>query len=222
MRPDSTNPLSPPPNPNTLRVLIVEDEPDIARLIAVTLTPMRLDLRLASTGPQALAAFEQVQPHLVILDVMLPEMDGRQVCAKIRETSTVPIIMMTAMDSETAQLEGLKAGADDYIAKPFNPKVLAARVATHLRRVYRYDSQPTRETTEDEKRISARQSVIDSVVGHSTVERPERKLPPGWAGCDVCGYMGPRPKFDKENALGRKIAACPVCANTESIVFSLG
>ncbi len=207
-----------PPNPNTLRVLIVEDEPDIARLIAVTLTPMKLDLRLASTGTEALEAFEQVQPHLVLLDIMLPGMDGRQVCAKIRETSTVPVIMMTALDSEDAEMSGLKAGADDYITKPFSPKLLAARVAAHLRRVYKYDAQPTREETETERR----QRSIESTLGISSAPQAERTLPAGWANCDSCGYMGPRSKFDRESALGRVSAACPACGSGENLVFSLG
>lgn len=201
-----------------MRILIVEDEPDIARLIAVTLAPMKLDLRMATTGTQALEAFEQVQPHLVLLDVMLPGIDGRQVCAKIRETSTVPVIMMTALDSEADVLNGLKSGADDYIAKPFNPKVLAARVAAQLRRVYRYDAQPTREETEGERR----QRDIEQTLGIAPVARVERKVPPGWASCETCGYMGPRAKFDKENSQGRRSAACPVCGNADSLVFTLG
>ncbi len=220
MLPSSTSSTPPPPNSNALRILIVEDEPDIARLIAVTLTPMKLNLHVATTGPQALEAFYQLQPHLVLLDVMLPELDGRQVCAKIRETSTVPVIMMTALDSEEAELSGLKSGADDYIAKPFSPKLLAARVAAHLRRVYKYDAQPTREETEGERRQRSMESTLG--IAPETTSRGERTVPPGWASCEVCGYMGPRAKFDKENVMGRISAACPVCGNSDNLVFSLG
>lgn len=216
-------------NPNAIRILIVEDEPDIARLIAVTLGPMRLDLRMATTGLEALQAFEQIQPHLVLLDIMLPGLDGRQVCAKIRETSTVPVIMMTAMDSEEAQLDGLKAGADDYISKPFAPKLLAARVAAQLRRVYRYDAQPTREETAAERQQRAmeaetqrRQRAMEATLGIAPVAQGERKVPPGWASCESCGYMGPRAKFDQEDSKGRRSAACPACKNSEALVFSLG
>lgn len=208
-----------------MRILIVEDEPDIARLIAVTLSPMKLDLRMASTGTQALEAFDQVQPHLVLLDVMLPGMDGRQVCAKIRETSTVPVIMMTALDSEDDQLNGLKSGADDYIAKPFNPKVLAARVAAQLRRVYRYDAQSRGEQSEVERHqqeLERRQREVNATLGIAPVAQTERKVPPGWASCDTCGYMGPRAKFDKENAQGIRKAACPVCGTSENLIFTLG
>jgi CheY-like chemotaxis protein len=207
------------PGANSLRVLIVEDEPEIARLVAVTLTPLRLDMRIATTGPQALEVFAQLQPHLVILDIMLPEMDGHEVCARIRAVSTVPIIMMTARDSDQDQLSGLKAGADDYITKPFVPKVLAARVAAQLRRVYKYDAQPTREETEADRR----QQEANRVLGIAPMPAGgERKVPPGWAACGSCGYMGPRPKFDKADSQGRKRAACPVCNSTDHVTFSLG
>ncbi len=121
------------------RILVVEDEPAVARLILMNLAKAGLDCRYAPDGPSGLAAFQETKPHLVLLDLMMPGMNGRDVCARIRETSNVPIIMLTAVSGEEAQVQGFKVGADDYVTKPFNPKTLLARVVAHLRRVYRYD-----------------------------------------------------------------------------------
>ena len=211
-------------DPPQFRVLIVEDEDAIARLIAATLRPLNLDLRYAPDGKHALAAFEKTQPHLVLLDLMLPEIDGRQVCAQIRMKSHVPIIMMTAMDSEQDQLDGFKMGADDYIPKPFNPRLMVARVAAHLRRNYKYNASQTMQTVQSAAQpAETRQSIVERAAGEmGGVFVPEqRSAPAGWAQCDNCGYMGPRERFEKENALGRVHIECPSCKSVESVVFSL-
>lgn len=207
-------------DPPQFRVLIVEDEDAIARLIAATLRPLNLDLRYAPDGKHALAAFEKVQPHLVLLDLMLPEIDGRQVCAQIRMKSHVPIIMMTAMDSEQDQLDGFKLGADDYIPKPFNPRLMVARVAAHLRRSYKYNVPPNVQAAPPPE---TRQSIVQRAAGEmGGVFVPEQKtVPAGWAQCDSCGYMGPRERFEKENALGRVHVECPSCKSVEGVIFSL-
>ncbi len=226
MLPKSAPPTGAPHNapataPPQFRVLIVEDEDAIARLIAATLRPLNLDLRYAPDGKHALAAFEKTQPHLVLLDLMLPEIDGRQVCAQIRMKSNVPIIMMTAMDSEEDQLAGFKLGADDYIPKPFNPRLMVARVAAHLRRTYKYNAQPNGALATPTP--ETRQSLVERAAGEmGGVFVPEQKMvPPGWANCDNCGYMGPRERFEKENVLGRIHIECPSCKSVESVVFSL-
>ena len=207
-------------NPPQFRVLIVEDEDAIARLIAATLRPLNLDLRYAPDGRHALAAFEKTQPHLVLLDLMLPEISGRQVCAQIRMKSNVPIIMMTALDSEQDQLDGFKMGADDYIPKPFNPRLMVARVAAHLRRNYKYNAMPT---VQNAPPPETRQSIVaraaDQMGGMFVPE--QRTVPAGWAQCDNCGYMGPRDRFEKENALGRVHVECPSCKSVEGVIFSL-
>ncbi len=208
-------------DPPQFRVLIVEDEDAIARLIAATLRPLNLDLRYAPDGKHALAAFEKVQPHLVLLDLMIPEIDGRQVCARIRQTSNVPIIMMTALDSEEDQLTGFKLGADDYIPKPFNPRLMVARVAAHLRRNYKYNIPPVVQNAVQQE--ETRQSIVERAAGQmGGVFVPEQKtVPMGWAQCDNCGYMGPRERFEKENALGRVHVECPSCKSIEGVIFSL-
>ena len=220
-KPTPTNGTPQRTDPPQFRVLIVEDEDAIARLIAATLRPLNLDLRYAPDGKHALAAFEKTQPHLVLLDLMLPEIGGREVCAQIRMKSHVPIIMMTALDSEQDQLDGFKMGADDYIPKPFNPRLMVARVAAHLRRNYKYNAQPNQAVAAPPP--ESRQSIVERAAGQmGGVFLPEKSsMPAGWAQCDNCGYMGPRDRFEKENALGRIHVECPSCKSVEGVIFSL-
>ena len=116
------------------RILVVDDEPEIVDLLRSYLRRDGFDVDDAGDGEAALAAFAKVHPDLVILDLMLPKVDGREVCRRIRETSHTPIIMLTARDEETDKLLGLELGADDYITKPFSPREVVARVRAVLRR----------------------------------------------------------------------------------------
>jgi len=127
------------PQGGKFRILVIEDDPAVARLILVNLAKAGLDCRYAPDGVAGLVAFQETKPHLVLLDIMMPGMNGRDVCARIRETSTVPIIMLTAVTGDENQVQGFKIGADDYVTKPFTPQALIARVVAHLRRAYRYD-----------------------------------------------------------------------------------
>jgi DNA-binding response OmpR family regulator len=123
--------------PVASEVLVVEDEPDIRNLIAFHLAREGFRCRTAATGPEALWEVRSHRPDLVILDLMLPEMDGLEVCRRLRqerETAAVPIIMLTAKSDEVDRVLGLEMGADDYVAKPFSPKELVARVRAVLRR----------------------------------------------------------------------------------------
>lgn len=115
-------------------VLVVEDDENIANVVCKYLAHELFHYKVAATGPDALALFENSRPDLVILDMMLPKMDGATVCEKIRALSDVPIIMLTALAEDTHRLEGFAKGADDYICKPFNPRELMARVKAVLRR----------------------------------------------------------------------------------------
>jgi DNA-binding response OmpR family regulator len=132
---------SAPLPPQQFRVLIIEDDAPIARLIEMNLARMNLSCRVAADGLAGIAAFKEFEPHLVITDIMMPHLNGRGVCAAIREHSMVPILMITAANSAEAELSAFQAGADDYIPKPFDPQLLAARVVANLRRVYRYDAE---------------------------------------------------------------------------------
>lgn len=115
-------------------VLIVEDDPDIARLIATTLEEEGFATTTAADGLSGVREFFQKQPHLVVLDVMLPRLNGWEVCQRIREVSDVPVILLTAAGREQDKVQGLNLGADDYMSKPFGPSELVARVKAALRR----------------------------------------------------------------------------------------
>ena len=116
------------------RVLVVDDEEQIVDLLRSYLQRDGFDVDDAADGEAALAAIARLRPDLVILDLMLPKLDGREVCRRIRETANTPIIMLTARDEETDKLLGLELGADDYITKPFSPREVVARVRAVLRR----------------------------------------------------------------------------------------
>jgi two-component system alkaline phosphatase synthesis response regulator PhoP len=118
-------------------VLLVEDDPDIVRLVTHYLEKDGFQVQAASTGPQGLGAVRKRKPDAVILDLMLPDMDGYEVCKRLRadpSTATVPIMMLTAKGDETARVVGLEIGADDYVTKPFSPKEVVARLRALLRR----------------------------------------------------------------------------------------
>ena len=116
------------------KILVVDDEPQIVGLLRSYLERDGFDVTEAADGEAALTAFSGLRPDLVILDLMLPRLDGREVCRRIREAARTPIIMLTARDEETDKLLGLELGADDYITKPFSPREVVARVRAVLRR----------------------------------------------------------------------------------------
>lgn len=115
-------------------ILIVDDEPGIVRLISMYLEREGFTTMSAGTGAEALDVVGHNSPSLVILDIMLPDMDGWEVCRDIRRTSDVPIIMLTARESDEDKIVGLEIGADDYVTKPFVPREIVARVKAILRR----------------------------------------------------------------------------------------
>jgi DNA-binding response OmpR family regulator len=117
------------------KILLVDDEPEILEICRDYLKASGYDVVTAKDGVQGLSSFRRERPDLIVLDLMLPEMDGLDVCRAIRRESNVPIIMLTARVEETDKLIGLELGADDYITKPFSPRELVARVKVVLRRV---------------------------------------------------------------------------------------
>jgi two-component system response regulator VicR len=116
------------------RILIVDDEPPIVDLLAYNLERANYQVIVARDGEQALATARQQQPDLIILDLMLPRLDGLEVCRALRRECEVPIIMLTARDAEVDRVVGLELGADDYVVKPFSVRELMARVKSVLRR----------------------------------------------------------------------------------------
>ena len=116
-------------------ILIIEDEPQIARLARDYLEKNGFRVLVAGDGVSGLAAARRESPDLVLLDLLLPGLDGREVCRRLRAESAVPILMLTALAEDSDQIVGLELGADDYLTKPFSPAVLVARVRAALRRV---------------------------------------------------------------------------------------
>src|SRR5438128_7692017 len=115
-------------------ILVVDDEKNIVQLARLYLNNEGFRVETASDGKQALERAKTVRPDLIVLDIMMPEMDGLTVCKELRKTSNVPVIILTARGDDIDRIVGLEVGADDYVTKPFNPRELVARVKAVLRR----------------------------------------------------------------------------------------
>jgi DNA-binding response OmpR family regulator len=207
------------------RVLVIEDDTEVARLMLLNLARAGLDCRYASDGPMGLSAFKESYPHLILLDLMLPGFDGRALCMQIRENSTVPIIIMTALSGEEPQLQCFRLGADDYVTKPFNPKLLVARVVAHLRRVYAYDLEIERDDTAPLPSLRPNQNVVTQhpATAHNTTTHHAAKpaVPTGFARCGNCGYSGPQQAFQMMDGQGGFTQFCPRCREKDQIVVAL-
>ncbi len=118
----------------TPTILVVEDESSIASFVSLYLKNAGYAVRTASNGTEGLALAASENPALIVLDLMLPDIDGIEVCKRIRQDSDVPILMLTARDEDVDKIIGLEVGADDYLTKPFNPRELVARIRSILRR----------------------------------------------------------------------------------------
>lgn len=116
------------------RVLVVEDETSYSEALSYVLRKEGFDVAIAETGPDALTEFERNGADIVLLDLMLPGLPGTEVCRQLRQTSSVPIIMVSAKDTEVDKVVGLELGADDYVTKPYSPRELVARIRAVLRR----------------------------------------------------------------------------------------
>src|SRR3984893_7214032 len=127
----------------TTRILLAEDEVALRDFIKRNLKARGFEVLEASNGLEAMALWERENPHLLILDIMMPRMDGLEVCQRVREHSVVPIIVLTALDAESDKVAALDMGADDYLTKPFGVEELLARVRAVLRRTQWDTMQPT-------------------------------------------------------------------------------
>jgi two-component system, OmpR family, KDP operon response regulator KdpE len=125
------------------RILLVDDEIAIQRAVAPLLGSRGYEVRSAATAAQALAEFDAWAPDLVVLDLGLPDMEGSEVCRRIRTTSEAPIIVLSARSAEREKVEALDRGADDYVTKPFGPEELLARIRTALRRAFKPEEPET-------------------------------------------------------------------------------
>lgn len=157
------------------RILIVDDEPQVLEVLKLYLSRDGFRVNTAGDGQAALTAFDTLTPDLVVLDLMLPKVDGFQVFKELRGKSPVPIIMLTARGDELDRVLGLELGADDYIVKPFSPREVVARVKNVLRRV----SQPTQDSSEQalsygDLRIDPRTRLVEA--NHGKVELTSKEF----------------------------------------------
>jgi DNA-binding response OmpR family regulator len=126
-----------PSEPGRDRILVVEDEPMVAEVVERYLRRDGYVVNVVADGARALKEIEEFRPTLIVLDLMLPKVDGVEVCRRVRSSLDTPVIMLTARGDEQDRLDGLEVGADDYMTKPFSPRELVARVKTVLRRAAR-------------------------------------------------------------------------------------
>lgn len=170
------------------RVLVVDDDASLAEMLGIVLRQEGFDSRLCLRGDQALDAFREYRPDLVLLDLMLPGRDGIDVCKEIRGESGVPIVMLTAKSDTVDVVVGLESGADDYVVKPFKPKELVARLRARVRRI----DAPTSES------LVIGDLTID-VAGHEVLRGDTRiNLTPLEFDLLVCLARKPRQVFTRE------------------------
>ncbi|HVM23997.1 MAG TPA: response regulator transcription factor [Candidatus Limnocylindrales bacterium] len=146
------------------RILVVEDEPEFADLLVLWLERAGMETRVATDGAEALRAAYEWQPALVTLDIGLPRLDGWEVCARIRELTTVPILFVSALGAESERIRGLQLGADDYITKPFSFREFLARVQAALRRA----STPS---ADGDREVIHHQDLVVDVEAHRVLVR---------------------------------------------------
>ena len=165
---------------NKQKILIVDDDENIAELISLYLTKECFDTMMVHDGEEALVAFDTYQPNLMLLDLMLPGVDGYQVCREIRARSNTPIIMLSAKGEVFDKVLGLEMGADDYIMKPFDSKEMVARVKAVLRRYQ--PGQKMESPVEDKSKrveypgISINLTNYSVIVDGQTVDMPPKEL----------------------------------------------
>jgi DNA-binding response OmpR family regulator len=183
---------------NETLVLVVEDESSIAEVVSLYLKRAGFGVQVVTDGKQAMSAFQRQQPDLVILDLMLPEVDGLTLTRWLRDRSNVPIIMLTARRSEADRIAGLEMGADDYVVKPFSPQELVSRVRAVMRRLGREQAD-----AESERALSFDGLSLDPLsrsvkVGGSEIELTAKEF-------DMLHLLArhPRQVFTREQLLDR-------------------
>ena len=161
------------------KILIVDDDNNIAELISLYLTKECFETRIVNDGEQALKEFSVFQPDLILLDLMLPGIDGYQVCRELRSTSQVPIIMLSAKGEIFDKVLGLELGADDYMIKPFDSKELVARVKAVLRRYQPPVQTPASSVTEQHGNFVEYPDLIVNLTNYSVIYNGHSiELPP--------------------------------------------
>lgn len=161
------------------RILIVDDDENIAELISLYLIKECFDTEIALNGEEALHKFKSYQPQLILLDIMLPGIDGYDVCREIRKSSNVPVIMLSAKGEVFDKVLGLKIGADDYMVKPFDSNELVARVQAILRRVSQNEGEKATNVQEDQGEYVKYEGLVVNLTSYSVVYNGELiEMPP--------------------------------------------
>ena len=167
-----------------IRILLVDDDPNIVQLVRLYLEKENYEVDVAERGDTAVEMFRKNPPHLILLDIMLPGMDGWEVCREIRRTSNIPIIMLSAKGETFDRVLGLELGADDYLVKPFEPKELIARIKAVYRRYQGGDTAPAKEISFPGLNVNiSRYSVT---YGGRELEMPPKEL-------EVLFFLGSHP-----------------------------
>ena len=156
------------------KILVVDDDTNICELLRLYLEKDGYDTVIVNDGTTALARFQQEGADLVLLDIMLPGLDGWQICREIRKSSNVPIIMLTAKTETFDEVLGLELGADDYITKPFDTKTVLARVKAVLRRTVVADAQDVKQVNYD--KLTVNLTNYEMIVDGKTVDTPPKEL----------------------------------------------
>ena len=183
------------------KILIVDDDENIAELISLYLTKECFDTKIVYNGEDALTAFDSYQPNLVLLDLMLPGIDGYQVCREIRARSSTPVIMLSAKGEVFDKVLGLELGADDYIMKPFDSKEMVARVRAVLRRY-----QPARSEADSPEKTKCveYEGITINLTNYSvTCDGQHIEMPPKELELLYCLAASPNQVFTREQLLDR-------------------
>ncbi|WP_370324354.1 response regulator [Euzebya sp.] len=180
----STTPADAAPS---ARILVVEDDKTVAEVVSRYLTREGYDVDHVGDGAVALARVQQATPDLIVLDLMLPGIDGREVCRRVRAVSDVPIIMLTALGETADRIAGLEIGADDYLAKPFSPRELVARVKNVLKRSRGSDAGPAAPEALEVGGISLNRKSREVVVDGRSVDLTQREF-------DLLAFLMEHPK----------------------------
>lgn len=149
------------------KILVVEDEAKISEVVAAYLEKEGFNVKVTASGRDALELAAREKPDLVVLDLMLPDLSGQEVCGELRKSSDVPIIMLTALSSEEDKINGLAIGADDYLTKPFSPRELVARVRSVLRR--------TKGKSEPLSDVLSFDDLVINIAKHEVIFKGEQK-----------------------------------------------
>ena len=183
---------------NGKNILVVEDEASIAEVVSLYLKRAGYDVQVASDGRQAMTIFERLTPDFVVLDLMLPEVDGLSLTRWLRDRSNVPIIMLTARREEIDRIAGLEMGADDYVVKPFSPQELVSRVRAVMRRLGR-----EQEAAGNERELSFEGLVIDPLSRVVKVREEQVELTAKEFDMLYLLAQHPRQVFTREQLLDR-------------------